>query len=85
MNNPNELPKSISFIVKFWIERNSHTHLRGRITQVNETGTDQQQTVTHLNDITEFIGQSLAREGLRPNRMAQIKNWFARHLRQERR
>jgi hypothetical protein len=84
MNNPNELPKSISFIVKFWLERNSHTHLRGRITQVSESGTDQQRAVTQLKEVTDFIGQSLAREGLRPNRMAQVKTWLTNHLRKER-
>ena len=68
MPEPRRVLSSLSFIVRFWLERTpSHSpshNLRGRITRVSARGPDEQQAVTELEDVTRFIEDALEQEGV---------------------
>ena len=68
MPEPRRVLSSLSFIVRFWLDRTpSHSpsySLRGRITRVSAHGPDEQRSVTELSDVTRFIEDSLEQAGV---------------------
>lgn len=68
---------SLSFIVRLWLEREGDHDLRGRVTRVSERGPDEQQPVSRLSDITDFIETSLEQEGMKVKRASRWRWWRA--------
>ncbi len=76
MASPGEQRKTFSFVIKLWKQDLTRLGLRGRITHVAESGTDEVRDFTRLHEITNFIFDILEHQSLRSRvRTSFWKRW----------